>query len=133
MDNIVSNIVVPLACAAAFCGAGVLGISAGSNHANEAIAANEYLKEDKVETVQHSFPVFFENERIGHCVLGIRTPVKKAKKPYTDPRRVTEREAIYDKASELLANASDGNAVCAELFAQAGSLADVEEFVYLVE
>lgn len=133
MDNIVSNIVVPLVCALAFCSAGVLGISAKSHHENDAIAANEHLKEDKIETVQHSFPVFFESEKIGHCVLGIRTPVRKAKGPYTDPRRVTEREAIYDKASELLTNASDGEAGCAELFAQAASLADVEEFVFLVE
>ena len=132
MSNVTSNIVIPVACAIAFCGAAVLGISAKPTGQNQAVLDNEKLKKEEVATVQHSFPVFYQNEKTGHCVLGIRTPIKKSKGPYTDPKRAEERKAIYAKASTILADAADGNAVCADLFAEATEIADVTEFVFLL-
>lgn len=132
MNNVVSNIVLPAACGLVFCVAALMGVSVGPSGQNQAVIDNEKLKKEEIATVQHSFPVFYQNEKIGHCVLGIREPVKKSKGPYADPKRVNERKAIYAKASTILADAADGNAVCTDLFEEATSIADVTEHVFLL-
>ena len=133
MNTVVSNIVLPASCALVFCAAAFMGISVKPSGHNQAVIDNDKLKKEEVATVQHSFPVFYQNEKTGHCVLGIRTPVEKSKDQYADAKSVKQRKEIYTKASTILANAEDGDAVCADLFSAAAAIADVEEYVFLLK
>lgn len=134
MNSLISNTLVPLLCAVAFCGAGLMGLSTTSPDSDDGSDHEKELADSKkeTETVQYSFPVYASSGKIGHCVLAVKANLRETEYPYADQARVETRHQVYQVASEIFKNVDDGHRACRALYNRMSGEIEVTEHVFLV-
>lgn len=131
MRSMVSNVILPISCAIVFCGGAYAAISLSVPSASkEAVAPHDSAKNQTVK-VQYSFPVFSNTQKIGHCVVVVKSPMLDPDAKFADKERIGQEYIIYNKAKIIFADVEDGTKACKELYNTVKKTVPVEEFVFL--